>query len=214
MPVVTVPPADGRREQNYLIAAMLVVFCVCAVLIGQRRVTLRLQRLQSYQISAFSDLSPREQGLFNDLYAAALELRSQHDESGDWMPPQELAAQGIPPFAAAGARTVLSWQANQLDVRNAPAVGYLGSSVEPATTRSMLLVMSGADPAGTAPHVHITVLGIGPQHKLAYTPEIWVSGAAHPTMPPAFDADTLGGLGWKQAVALKGGDARTNGAKP
>lgn len=214
MPVVTVPPADGRREQNYLVLTMLAVFCVCAVLIGQRRVALRTQRLQAYQISAFSDLSAREQALFNDLYAAALELRTVHDDSAQWMPPDELAAQGIPPFAPTASRSALSWQVSQLDVANAPSVAYLGSSVEPQATRSMLLVMTGGDPAGMAPHVHINVLGLGPQHKLAYTPEIWVSAAAHPTMPPAFDSDTLGGLGWRQAVALKGSDARATGAAP
>lgn len=214
MPVATVAPADGRREQNYLVLAVVIMVCVWAVLIGQRRAALKIQRLQSYQISAFSDLSAREQGLFNDLYAAALELRTAHDSDGTWMPPRDLEAQGIPPFAASRERAVLSWQAAELDVRNAPSVGYLGSSVEPNVTRSMLLVMNGADPAGTAPHVHINVLGIGPQHKLTYVPEIWVSSAEHPAMPPAFDPDTLGGLGWRQAVPMKGGDARAAETQP
>jgi hypothetical protein len=209
-----VQPATGRQEQKFLLLAVIAVLFVCAALIGQRRAESKVQRLQSYQISAFSGLTPGEQALFNDLYAAGLEVQSVHQDGGHWLTLDELRAQGIPPFDAKG----FSWQTGGLDTVNAPAVAYFGASANPGTMRSFLLVLRGQDPSGERPHVHIDVLGVGPQHKLVFNANIWVSDASKPAMPLEFDPDTLGSQGWRQAVAFKGQDAQSGtqaaGTKP
>ena len=208
MHTTVVSPANGRQEQKYLLLSVFAVLFVCALLIGQRRTESRIQQLQSYQISAFSDLTPPEQAVFNDLYAAGMEVQAAHEDSQHWLSLNELAAQGIPPFADAH----FTWAVNAPDSVNSPAAAYFGASTTGG--RSFLMTISGQDALSGVPHVHLDVLGLGPQHKLVFRVAIWVSAAPRPAMPVEFDAATLGGQGWRQAVAFKGQDARAGTLQP
>lgn len=202
MATTLVRPANGRQEQKYLLLTVAVVVFVCALLIGRQRTENRIQQLLSYQISAFSDLTPPEQALFNDLYAAGLELQAVHRDERHWLTVPELTDQGIPPFGDAR----FTWTARISDNVNIPAVAYLGTAA--GGGRSFLLTIGAQDSLAGIPHVHFDVLGLGPQHKTIYRAEIWVTAAARPAMPVEFDPLTLGGLGWRQAVAFKGQEAR------
>src|SRR5690348_2794867 len=96
-----VRPATARLEGVYLLLVCIAVLAVCGALILKRQTKIEVLQLQPYQISAFADLSKGEQGLFNDLYAAALELQTVHRDGDTWLSLDDLQDLAMPPFAQA-----------------------------------------------------------------------------------------------------------------
>ncbi len=189
-----VKPATGRFEGAYLLSTCVAILAICGSLIFLRQTKLEVIPLQPYQISAFSDLSKTEQGLFNDLYAAALELQTVYRDSRTWLAVDDLVDLAMPPFT----QTALSqkqgghqWSALPFNTADASSMAYLGKSARAADARSFLLVMT--------------------QRKQRDAQEfgfsIWVNADAA-TPPKAIDPAALSDTGWREAVALKGEEAQ------
>lgn len=198
-----VKPATGRFEGAYLLSTCVAILAICGSLIFLRQTKLEVVPLQPFQISAFSDLSKTEQGLFNDLYAAALELQTVYRDSRTWLTVEDLVDLAMPPFT----QTALSqkqgghaWSALPFNTADASAMAYLGKSARVAEARSFLLVMR--------------------QRKQPDAQEfgfsIWVNGETA-MLPKSIDPPALADTGWREAVALKGEEAQrgaTQGKSP
>ncbi len=189
-----VKPATGRFEGAYLLSTCVAILAICGSLIFLRQTKLEVIPLQPYQISAFSDLSKTEQGLFNDLYAAALELQTVYRDSRTWLAVDDLVDLAMPPFT----QTALSqkqgghqWSALPFNTADASSMAYLGKSARTAEARSFLLVMTQRKQRDA--------------QEFGFT--IWVNAdAAAP--PKAIDPAALSDTGWREAVALKGEEAQ------
>src|SRR5215472_1079142 len=101
MQIQIVRPATARLEGVYLLLVCIVILTVCGTLILNRQTKIEALELQPFQISAFADLNKGEQGLFNDLYAAALELQTVHRDGNTWLSLDDLQDLAMPPFAQA-----------------------------------------------------------------------------------------------------------------
>jgi hypothetical protein len=194
-----VKPATGRFEGGYLLAVCVVVLSVCGFLIVQRHTTLEAVQLQPYQISAFADLSKTEQGVFNDLYAAALELQSVHRDNQSWLSVEDLQDLAIPPFAETALTKTRGghvWMAIPFDGNGTSAMGYFGKAARADEARSFFLVMTYRPPQMPA--------GAASDPNAGRSFSIWVNGAAAVVAPTAIDTGSLADLGWREAVAFKG----------
>ncbi len=194
-----VKPATGRFEGAWLLAVCVVVLGVCGFLIVQRHTTLEAVRLQPYQISAFADLIKTEQGVFNDLYAAALELQSTHRDNQIWLSVEDLQDLAIPPFAETALTKTRGghvWAAIPFDGNGTSAMSYFGKTARVGEARSFLLIMTYRPPQMPA--------GAASDPNAGRSFSIWVTGAATPTAPAAIDTASLADLGWREAVAFKG----------
>ncbi len=189
-----VKPATGRFEGAYLLSTCVAILAICGSLIFLRQTRLEVIPLQPHQISAFSDLSKTEQGLFNDLYAAGLELQTVYRDSRTWLSVDDLVDIAMPPFM----QTALSqkqgghkWSAVAFNAADTTAMAYLGRSARTAEARSFLLVMTQ-----------------GKQREARETGfTIWVNTDAVATLK-AIDPPALSDSGWREAVALKGEEAQ------
>jgi hypothetical protein len=196
-----VKPATGRFEGVYLLLVGIVVLSVCSFLIVQRQTVLEAVQLQPYQISAFGDLSKTEQGIFNDLYAAALEVQSVHRDNQSWLTVEDLQDLAIPPFsetALTKTRGGHHWSAIALDTPGASSMIYFGKTARADEARSFLLVMTYRPP-----QIPASAPASDPNTGRSFA--IWIninSGAA--LAPNAIDTNALVDLGWREAVAFKG----------
>jgi hypothetical protein len=200
MQTQVIRPATGRLEGLWLALVCAVVLAVCTTLIVLRHTKLQEVQLQPYQISAFADLNKTEQGLFNDLYAAALEIQSVHRDSIAWLSVEDLQDVALPPFTQTSlseSRGAHKWTALPFDAPGTSVMAYFGKSAHVSDARSFLLVMTYRPPvtsaAGTAPD---------PTGGLSFT--IWVNPNATVAAPKAVDTTALTDLAWREAVALKG----------
>ncbi|HEX3497715.1 MAG TPA: DUF6162 family protein [Stellaceae bacterium] len=194
-----VKPATGHFEGAYLLAVCVVVLSVCGALIVQRHTTLETVQLQPYQISAFADLSKTEQGVFNDLYAAALELQSVHRDNQSWLSVDDLQDLAIPPFAETALTKTRGghlWTAIPFEGKGASSMGYFGKTTRTSEARSFFLVMTYRPPQVPA--------GAASDPNAGRSFAIWVNGAAAVAAPTAIDTAALADLGWREAVAFKG----------
>ena len=92
-------PASHRAETRGVLIASLVLFFAWGGLLFWLRVPPPASTLGAHQQSAFQILTPLEQGFFNDLRTAALEIKASFDEDGKWPTVPALAALALPPFA-------------------------------------------------------------------------------------------------------------------
>src|SRR4051812_36916390 len=126
-----IKPATARLEGVYLLLVCAVVLAICGSLVLHRQTKIETLALQPYQISAFADLNKAEQGLFNDLYAAALELQSVHRDGNTWLSLDDLHDLAMPPFVqtAPGAqRGGHQWSTLPFETNGVSAMGYFGKS--------------------------------------------------------------------------------------
>jgi hypothetical protein len=195
-----VKPATGRYEGFYLLLVCVTVLVVCGTLILQRQTKLEVINLQPYQISAFADLSKTEQGIFNDLYAAGLEVQTAHRDSNSWLLLDDLVDLALPPFeqtSLSQSRGGHQWSAVSFETKGLSAMGYFGKSARVADARSFLLVMQYQPPQGLPPGSRID-----PSAGLSFS--IWVNSNAAITAPKTLNTPGLVDLGWQEAVALRG----------
>lgn len=202
MQTQVVKPATARLEGTYLLLVCIAILAVWSVLIVKRHTKLETVALQPYQISAFADLNKAEQGLFNDLYAAALELQNVYRDGKTWLSLDDLDDLAMPPFAKAapGAqRGGHQWSTLPFDAGGVSAMGYFGKSASVGEARSFLLLMAYRPPPAAAPGTPVDPMA-------GFSFSIWVNGDAAVTAPKSTDIKGLMDLGWKEAVALKGKD--------
>jgi hypothetical protein len=195
-----VKPATGRFEGAYLLMVCATVLVVCGALILQRHTALEVINLQPYQISAFSDLNKTEQGIFNDLYAAGLELQTSHRDSNAWLSLDEMVDLALPPFeqtSLSQSRGGHQWSSVPFESKALSAIGYFGKSARVNEARSFLLLMQYQRPQNLPPGATVD-----PGAGLSF--QIWVNANPAVVAPKALDTSALVDLGWKEAVALKG----------
>jgi hypothetical protein len=195
-----VKPATSRFEGAYLLLTSAVILLVCGGLILQRHTRLEAVVLQPYQLSAFADLSKTEQGIFNDLYAAALELQTVRRDSRTWLSLEDVVDLALPPFeqtSLSRSRGGHQWSALPFEAKGQSAMAYFGRSARIDEARSFLLVMIYRPPADLPPGA-----AVDPAAGLGFS--IWVNPTPAVAAPKAVDAISLADLGWREAVALKG----------
>jgi len=135
-----IPPAGSRGETRAVALLAVLIVAVWVVGIAFRRTAPPDRTLASHQRSAFDVLIGPEQGLFNDLRAAAEEIRALQREGGSWPEPAVLAGLAVPPFtldAASTQRGRHRWQ--RLDAHSPTHAVYWGRS----DTSEWALVISG-----------------------------------------------------------------------
>jgi hypothetical protein len=195
-----VKPATGRFEGAYLLMVCATVLAICGVLILQRHTKLEVINLQPYQVSAFSDLNKTEQGIFNDLYAAGLEIQTSRRDSSAWLSLDDVVDLALPPFeqtSLSQQRGGHQWSAVPVDTKTLSVMGYFGKSARVDEARSFLLLMEYRKPEGLPPGTTVD-----PGAGLSFA--IWINADPAVATPKAIDTKALIDLGWKEAVALKG----------
>ncbi len=94
-----IKPLDTRSETMVVFTVSFVILIVALVAILLRREGEIERYMLPYQISAYSDLGSGVQAIYQDLYAAALEIDAVHDESGEgWPSIVELEEEYMAPF--------------------------------------------------------------------------------------------------------------------
>lgn len=219
-----VRPAGTRYESMYLCLAMLVVILVSGTAILHRTRSDEQKVLLDYQMSGYGDLNSFEQGTFNDLYAAALEIDAYHDENDEkWPSIRELEDQFIPPFIHDQAwkkRGKLLWTQKVPNVKYTHVAAYMGKTSDPEVSGSFLLVMSHrhraeGDNKSEAPDFHEDQ----PFRIWYYNHKsrLYSKRPRHPQrnipFPDSFIIQNLIMKGWKEVVPYKGEDEirRLNG---
>lgn len=138
-------PACGRSETRWLFGAAVLIFAVCASVVGIRTSTDTTKQIETWQIDAFNVLRPAELGTFNALRTAALEIEDVHDTEGErWMPITELQEYLVPPFvhdAAWRKSGKLTWEQNIVPAGNRHIALYRGQPQEAGVSGTFLLVM-------------------------------------------------------------------------
>lgn len=138
-------PATSRGEFFGVTSACAVIVLVAALLVAGRTRASDDQSLRDYQMSAYADLTRVEQGTYNDLLTAALEVDALHFESQQWPTVAELDSYYLPPFTQDVAwrkRGALKWKRVIPDVEARHTVVYFGRSGDGQVSGSFLMWMS------------------------------------------------------------------------
>ena len=104
-----VQPSSSRAESWLISGVVALILLVSGIAVGQRRVVDFFPRLFDWQISAFYDLKPTDQAVYNALLAASEELwwihgdllyfGTEEEQADPWPMVEELKEYLIPPFA-------------------------------------------------------------------------------------------------------------------
>jgi len=140
-----VRPAGAGRETLYVLAASALVLLLAFALIAVRRQLPETQELAEYQISAYSGLNSVEQGLYNDLLAASLEIDLYHADTLTWPSVEHLRSGYIPPFAQDMSwkqRGALQWRQDVPDMELQHTVSYFALSQDYSVTGSFIIWMT------------------------------------------------------------------------
>ena len=141
-----VKPACTKYESFYICLAMLTVISLSGMSILHRGIADKEKVLLDYQLSGYGDLNNLEQGIFNDLYSAALEIDAYHDENeGEWPSIRELEGQFIPPFVHDQVwkkRGELIWTQKTFNKKYLHLAAYMGKTSNFEKAGSFLLIMS------------------------------------------------------------------------
>jgi hypothetical protein len=198
-----IKPASSRGEFLGVTGACVLIAMVASLLVAGRTRASDEQTLRDYQMSAYGDLARLEQGTYNDLLTAAIEIDAMHFESQQWPTVAELDSYYLPPFAQDVAwrkRGALKWQRVIPDVEARHTVVYFGRSGDPQISGSFLMWMSHNhglnNPAmlgSAAPSQGVAPLGGGVTPSLSGG--LRGQGAAPPAAGPGVAPGTGIGLG-------------------
>jgi hypothetical protein len=140
-----VKPASARQETLSVAVACLLIILVAGLLISVRGRVEATQELAEYQISAYDGLNPTEQGIYNDLLAASLDIDLYHADTLRWPSVLQLQGQYIAPFVkdlSWQQRGALEWQQDIPNIELQHTVAYYALSKKPDVTGSFLLWMT------------------------------------------------------------------------
>lgn len=203
LPVTVVPPAGYRRESLSIagIVALIVLLTLTSVWLrgGQEA----LEPLFDWQISAFYDLKPADQAVYNALLVASDELWYAHSDllyfgteeqrANPWPSVAELDELYLmPPFAKDVAwrqQGEIEWSLIASFSFEGSAV-YFGSGGKLADQSAYLLLLS---------HVHKGA-------SYANGAQVWVHEDADVEAPDTVVRDSLIRNGWKEVVPYSGAD--------
>lgn len=192
-------PNKQRSEILFFLCATVVILLVAGVLIALTKREKEPPKLKRHQISAFSSLSGNDQGLFSDLYTAALEIEALHRDNGEvWPSVDQLKSRDValPPFTEDytwNNRGKLKWRLFTYDRDNVHRSVYVGRSSDENIAGNFLLLFE---------HFH-TMDGayyIGVNTERPYT--IWFNKDW--SLPADISEGTLIQNGWREAVPYSG----------
>jgi len=193
--VEAVQAASGRKETIYVAQFALLVICVAGVLLAMRSEPAAEQVILEHQISAYHDLTTTEQGTFNDLLTAALDIDAIHADTLAWPTVEELEFMYIAPFVRDSAwrqRGELQWRHINKDAVSQHDAAYAGLSTDSSTSGSFLLWITHAHSAAAS--------NVSPQTKIWYHPD----DAAETPVP--VQEQSLIAHGWREVVTYSGED--------
>lgn len=200
--VTTIVEPQGSRLETVSVAGVIAaILVVGGIAVDQRQVEDSEQRLFDWQISAFYDMNPADQAIYNALSTAATELWWIHGDllyySGEerakdpWPYVEELDEEyAMPPFA----RDVAWSQHGEVEWQRVASFSFEGSTV-----------YHGA--GGTVPGQSAYLVMLSHVHKGAsYTDgaTIWVHPDANAPAPQTIKRDSLIVNGWKEVVPYSG----------
>ncbi len=201
MESVIVKPAKQRGELLFLFISSLCILLCAILLIFIKNRGETEKKLKWYQVSAFSQLSATEQGVFTDLYTSAFDIDIYHlDNSEEWPDIPTLEINIIPPFtkdAVWETRGRIVWERKTLDKENVHRCLYIGKTADPTVSGSFILFLE---------HFH-TMDGAyfyGINKKQPFM--IWFKKGNF-SLPVDVSDGTLVSAGWKEAIPYKGKDA-------
>lgn len=203
----SVRPSGAGRELLWLLVVVFAVLAISGTVIHARTRKEEARTLESYQMSAFAELNPKEQGTFNDLFSAREFLEDEHDFEGhrNWPSVSRLEDEAFPPFAKDRAwlsRGKLEWSMKNLEAIE-PGEGveqfcaYLGVPGDEGVSGAFLLVLS---------HHHNEADGLPVPEHLGEEDScrIWYHGSGDVVFPKGFSAGNLIAEGWREVVPLSG----------
>jgi len=193
-----VKPATTRGELITVLAVSAVILAIAGVAVLLRAPVQATTPLAPYEVSAFDQLNPIEQGIYADLRTAAREIEYFHHELEEWPAPNALAQEFIAPFtrnAAWEKRGRMEWQTVLPEYGGRHEAGYLGVSADANQTGSFLLVLT---------HHHMP----GAENEAPVEPvaHVWYTPEASVDSPTVLETEALAGEGWRRLSPMRGQD--------
>ncbi len=176
MTTQVVRPAGAGHESLWVAILSLTIILLAAAVISLRSESHEEESVAAHQIDARRDLNAAEQGIHTELVVAFDEILMLQDELQALPKPQQLAAEGIPPFTndtSTATRGHHVWQLLQVGDDHA----YQGLSGDSAVAGSFLLLPSAAGA------------------------DIWLNRAHDAAAPHNLHADALIAAGWRQVAS-------------
>ena len=196
-----VRPLSGRAESWIVAGVITSILLASGIAVASRRVEDTQPRPFDWQISAFYDLNPTDQAVYNALLAASPELWWIHDEFLTFGTPEQLADPWptvkqlseeylLPPFA----QDVAWSQQGETNWERIASYSFEGSTVYFGSGgklpgQSAYLVMLS--------HVHKGAIWANGE-------TIWVHSNVNAPSPPTIKRDSLIVNGWKEVVPYSG----------
>ncbi len=205
MAAVTVSPLRQRGEILFLAVSTAVILLVAAGMIALKKgKTEGAKHLKGYQISGISDLTGNNQGIFTDLYTAALDIEYYHQTNHPaWPAVTQLMGDKIAPFLKDElwqSRGRLDWreQPTGTDAALVNTKAYVGKSTNSADAGSFLVLFE---------HYHSSdgTYYLAGGKERSYT--IWFKNNTF-DLPATITEGTLVQNGWKEVVSYTGKDQR------
>lgn len=189
----TVNPAGSRNETAWLISITIILLLCATILITKRSRGEDQIEILDWQISAFHDLSPADQAIYNALDLAGEEIFYLQYYLGHWPTMVDMDEFLLPPFYRD-----MSWkQTGEVNwVLKPMAEGsiegttvYHGSGGKIAGQGAYLLMIM---------HIHAGATGAADAHT------VWLHPDADSVTPEVIKKNSLIRNGWKQIVPYTG----------
>ncbi len=201
METVIIQPKRQRFEVLFVLISTITILAIAGGLIALSKVRKESVRLKPYQISAFNVLQGFDQGIFSDLYTAALEIEALHRDQGEiWATADELKAAdlALSPFMEDDLwkqRGGLKWRLFVYDQGNVHRAAYVGKSSDENAAGNFVVLSE---------HFH-SIDGsyyIGVNKPRPYS--IWYNPKWN--LPADISEGTLIASGWKEVIPYSGKD--------
>jgi len=199
METIIIQPKRQRFEILFVLAATIAILALAGGLVAATKTQKEVVKLKPYQISAFSVLSGNDQGIFSDLYTAALEIEAMHRDNGEiWASIDELKNKelALSPFvedALWKSRGQIKWKLFTYDQPNVHRAVYVGRSGDESVAGNFVVLCE---------HFH-SIDGsyyFGMNKQRPYS--IWFN--KNWSLPSDISEGTLVANGWKEAVPYSG----------
>jgi hypothetical protein len=198
-----IKPLDTRSETTVVFTVSLVILVVALVVILLRRESGIERYMLPYQISAFSDLGSDAQAIYQDLYAAGLEIDAIHDERSEgWPSIIELEEEFMAPFVrdrAWAERGRMHWTLVTVSRSRQHAAAYFGRAQETESVGSLLLIFNHR-------HKDDDIGAIAALLEEASHIDIWYDATGELTFRGEYEDGNLIASGWKEVLPYKGDD--------
>lgn len=192
--VEVVKPACVKGETTGFLITVFVVLLVWGLGVYGRTRTESHIEVEPWQINVFSDLNPKEQGIYTDLVAAASEIYMIYiDESNSWCTLEDLQEYGLAPFnhdVVWQQRACIDWKYIHRKNEVVDEAYYIGIPEVSGGIGAFIL------------SIHKDI-GVSVEENAE---EIWYIPKNNLKLPESFSDASLISAGWKQLVAYKGED--------